>query len=257
MFGIPAPLSLCGIRIDALTIQDLLEMLRNAIDAGPRLILLNHNLHSIYLYETIPEFRDAYSLASYVYIDGIPVVWLGQLAGLPVSPSHRITFLDNFESILSEASQPGWRVFYLGSTREVFDEAMAKLRGQFPSLLISGRDGFFDTTGAQNEEVIAEISEYETDILFIGMGMPRQEKWLAENHLRLNVKAILTSGATLDYVVGHAYKPPAWAGPLGLYGVMRLFSDPTRLWRRYLLEPLILFRYLGFRLLRQRLQKRG
>ena len=257
MVDIPAPLSLCGIRIDALTLQDILEILRNAIKASPQLILLNHNLHSIYLYETVPEFRDAYSLASYVYIDGIPVVWLAQLAGLPVSRNHRVTFLDNFESILSEASQCGWRIFYLGSTREVFDEAIAKLRGQFPLLLITGRDGFFDTTGAQNKEAIAEINQYKTDILFIGMGMPRQEEWLAENYSHLNVKAILTSGATLDYVVGHAYRPPAWAGPLGLYGVMRLFSNPTRLWRRYLLEPMMLLRYLAFRLLRQRLQKRG
>lgn len=255
MADIHLPLSLCDIRLDAMTLNYLLRLIKQGIETRQRLILLNHNLHSVYLYETNEAFRAAYSLASYVYIDGIPLVWLGRIAGLPISSIHRITFLDTFETILSEAARSGWRIFYLGSTKAVNEMAMSTLRRKFPSLFISGRDGFFESDGLENDDVIAEIIDYQTDILFIGMGMPHQERWLAENHSRLHVGAILTSGATLDYVVGHAYRPPAWAGPLGLYGVMRLCSDPVRLWRRYLFEPLILVRHLGFRLLRQRLQK--
>jgi len=103
--------------------------------------------------------------------------------------------------------------------------------------------------------VITEINDFKADILFVGMGMPTQERWVAEHLEKMNVSAVLTSGATLDYITGHAYRPPAWAGPLGLYGVFRLFSDPGRLWRRYLLEPVVLIKLLSLRLVRQRIGK--
>jgi N-acetylglucosaminyldiphosphoundecaprenol N-acetyl-beta-D-mannosaminyltransferase len=255
--NIAPPLALGGIRIDALTLNDLLGLLGHAVKTRERLIFLNHNLHSLYLYETREDFREAYALASYVYVDGIPVIWLGRISGLSITSIHRITLLDSFEAILSEAIQRRWRIFYLGSTKGVNDQAISILRKKFPSLNINGHYGFFDKDGPENEEVIAKIVDYHTDILFIGMGMPNQERWLVENQSRLHVSSILTSGGTLDYVVGDAYKPPPWAGPIGLYGVMRLGADPRRLWRRYLYEPLILVRHMGFRLIRQRLQTTG
>jgi glycosyltransferase involved in cell wall biosynthesis len=70
----------------------------------------------------------------------------------------------------------------------------------------------------------------------------------------MKASAIFTSGATLDYVTGHAYRPPAWAGSIGLYGIFRLFSDPRRLWRRYLVEPFVLMVHLTLPLIRQRLR---
>jgi N-acetylglucosaminyldiphosphoundecaprenol N-acetyl-beta-D-mannosaminyltransferase len=249
-------LSLAGIRVDALKRRDLIELMKQAIASKDKLLILNHNLHSLYLYETDPEFAGIYSKASWIYIDGIPVVWLGRLAGLPVTATHRITFLDSFGEMLNEASHSGWRVFYLGSSEEVLTEGLGLLRERYPSLTIGGRHGFFKKVGPESELVITEINEFKADILFVGMGMPTQEMWVAEHLEKINVSAVLTSGATLDYITGHAYRPPAWAGPLGLYGVFRLFSDPGRLWRRYLLEPIVLIKLLSLRLIRQRIGRR-
>ena len=170
-----------------------------------------------------------------------------------VTALDRITFLDSFGEMLSEASQNGWRVFYLGSSEQVLTEGLVLLREQHPNLKIAGRHGFFEKVGPESDLVISQINEFKTDVLFVGMGMPVQETWVAEHLEKMNVSAVLTSGATLDYITGHAYRPPAWAGPLGLYGVFRLFSDPGRLWRRYLLEPIVLVKCLSFRLVRQRI----
>jgi N-acetylglucosaminyldiphosphoundecaprenol N-acetyl-beta-D-mannosaminyltransferase len=248
-------LSLAGIRVDALQQRDLIDIVKQAIESKDRLLILNHNLHSLYLHETDPEFSKIYLKASWVYIDGLPVVWLGQFAGLPVTSAHRITFLDSFGEMLSEASRNGWRVFYLGSSEQVLAEGLALLRGRYPDLMIDGHHGFFEKLGPENDRVISQINEFNTDVLFVGMGMPIQEMWVAQHTETLNVSAILTSGATLDYITGHAYRPPAWAGPLGLYGGFRLCSDPKRLWRRYLLEPIILMKHLFLRLVRQRINK--
>jgi N-acetylglucosaminyldiphosphoundecaprenol N-acetyl-beta-D-mannosaminyltransferase len=242
-------MSMCGIRLDALSRGELIELLNHAVLARDKLLILNHNLHSLYLYETNPAFRAVYALASCVYIDGLPVVWLGRAAGLPVTAAHRITFLDSFEAIVGEASKHGWRVFYLGSTEEVVTKALVLLRDRYPQLIIDGRNGFFAQSGPESEAVISQINDFRADILFVGMGMPLQEQWLGKHYGTLNVSAAMTSGATLDYIAGAAYRPPAWVGPLGLYGVFRMFTDPKRLWRRYLLEPLLLAKYLLPRLI--------
>ena len=239
--------SLGGIRIDALTQSDLIQLLTQAGPGASKLLIANHNLHSLYLFETNRAFRDFYANASWIYIDGLPVVWVGKAIGLPLNATHRITFLDCFDAILDQASQYGWRVFYLGSSPDVNEAAMSLLRAAHPKLIIGGHHGFI-TSNAASERAIAEINAFGTDLLFVGMGMPIQEIWLAKHHSKINARAILTSGGTLDYVTGHSCRPPKWAGRLGLYGIFRLLCNPKRLWHRYLIEPLFLARYLIRRL---------
>jgi N-acetylglucosaminyldiphosphoundecaprenol N-acetyl-beta-D-mannosaminyltransferase len=245
--------SLCGIQMDAIERSDLIELLGRAKSSPEKLLVLHHNLHSLFLYETHSAFNASYELASKVYIDGLPIVWLGRAAGLPLKGSHRVTLLDSFEAVIEQASQQGWRIFYLGSTEAVLAKGLSILRESYPRLDISGRNGFFAKSGPENEEVVRQINDFKPDILFAGMGMPVQEVWLADNFSRLDVSAAISSGCTMDYVTGAAYRPPAWAGPLGLYSVFRLFHDPKRLWRRYLVEPLFLAMFLSVRRVRERL----
>jgi N-acetylglucosaminyldiphosphoundecaprenol N-acetyl-beta-D-mannosaminyltransferase len=181
-------------------------------------------------------------------------VWLSKIAGLPARSEHRITFLDSLTIVLRKAEQCRWRVFYLGSIAEVNTCGLATLKQEYPELNIDGHHGYFEKNGFESDEVISQINDFRAEILFVGLGMPVQERWLAENHSKINASVILTCGATLDYVTGHAYRPPAWVGPLGLYGIFRLVSDPKRLWKRYLLEPVILLKHMFLPLMRQCLQ---
>jgi N-acetylglucosaminyldiphosphoundecaprenol N-acetyl-beta-D-mannosaminyltransferase len=245
-------LSLGGVRVDALERRDLIEIVDGAKAADDKQVIFHHNLHSLYLYETDADFRASYERASWVYIDGMPIVWLGGLAGLPLSQCNRTTLLESFEFFLDEAAQRGWRVFYLGSSDGVVERGLKTLRARFPSLAIAGRDGFFPKGDVNEDQVIAEINRFHPDLLFVGMGMPLQEKWVVQNKSRLQASAIMTSGGTLDYVTGDAYKPPSWAGRLGLYGVFRMVHDPRRLWRRYLVEPIVVVKCLSSRIVRQR-----
>lgn len=249
-------LSLAGITIDLLTIRDLLALLEVATATKGKCLILNHNLHSLYLRHTSPGFISCYSNASCTYIDGVPVVWLAKAAGLPARIEHRITLLDRLNIILDKAERCGWRVYYLGSRAEVIDSGLAVIRQQYPKLEISGHHGHFDKSGPDCDDVISKINTFEADILFVGMGMPLQERWLSAHLSRINASVILTCGATLDYVTGHAYRPPAWVGPLGFYGIFRLVADPKRLWRRYLVEPVIVLKHLVLPIMRQRLQSR-
>lgn len=237
-------LSLCGIRVDALELSDLFTILEDTVEIRVKTLILNHNLHSLYLFKTNHSFASAYSLANWVYVDGLPIIWMGRAAGLPLESKNRITLLDCFENVLSQAAIHKWRVFYLGSTEETLNQGLAILRGKQPNLLIEGQHGFFLQEQGGSQEVIKQINVYRPDILFVGMGMPLQETWLASHIDELDALAIFTSGATMDYLTGHSYRPPAWAGPIGLYGIFRLLSDPRRLWKRYLVEPIYLVKHM-------------
>jgi N-acetylglucosaminyldiphosphoundecaprenol N-acetyl-beta-D-mannosaminyltransferase len=92
--------TLAGVTIDLLTTGDLLSLLDRAVRIRGTCLILSHNLHSLYLYHTMADFRAFYSNASCVYIDGLPVVWLGKVAGLPACNAHRITLLDTLEPIV-------------------------------------------------------------------------------------------------------------------------------------------------------------
>jgi N-acetylglucosaminyldiphosphoundecaprenol N-acetyl-beta-D-mannosaminyltransferase len=89
----------------------------------------------------------------------------------------------------------------------------------------------------ENKATIDAINTYKPHILMVGMGMPRQEHWIAKNLESIQTNTILTSGACIDYVAGAIPTPPRWMGRMGLEWLYRLFSEPKRLWRRYLIEP--------------------
>jgi N-acetylglucosaminyldiphosphoundecaprenol N-acetyl-beta-D-mannosaminyltransferase len=138
------------------------------------------------------------------------------------------------------AADKGWRVFNLGSPKQVAEKCAAELRRLHPTLKLEVGSGFFDARrgSAENEAVIRRINAYRPDLLLVGMGMPRQEFWTQENFARLNAHVILSSnGAAFDYLAGVVPTPPRWAGRIGLEWFFRLIKEPRRLFARYLVEP--------------------
>jgi N-acetylglucosaminyldiphosphoundecaprenol N-acetyl-beta-D-mannosaminyltransferase len=145
--------------------------------------------------------------------------------------------------LMAAAAQQGWRIFYLGGKPGVAETGAKILQERFPGLKIVTVDGYFDVRpeSSENLAILEQINAYKPHILMVGMSMPRQEGWVLDNFERLNTNAILTAGATLDYVAGAVPTPPRWAGKLGLEWLFRLMAEPKRLWRRYLVEPWFLF----------------
>src|SRR5690606_28985159 len=94
-------------------------------------------------------------------------------------------YLDWRETFWARASAEDWRVFHLGCAPGVDERAADAIRSRWPQVALEGRDGFFDMDGAENETVLAQIAAFEPDILLVGMGMPRQERWILANRERL------------------------------------------------------------------------
>ncbi len=232
-----------GIMIDPVTMADMHKIIGEAISNNERCIIAGHNLHSLYLYHHHAKLRDFYTQVHTFRADGMALIFLAKLLGLPLRREHRTTWMDWVRPFMAEATQQNWRVFYLGSKFGVAEQGAEILRQEFPSLQIKTAAGYFDP---DNKAVLENINSYRPDILIVGMGMPRQELWILDHFLAIQANVILTSGACMDYVAGLVPVPPRWMGQVGLEWLYRLLGDPKRLWRRYLLEPWFIF-WLSFR----------
>jgi N-acetylglucosaminyldiphosphoundecaprenol N-acetyl-beta-D-mannosaminyltransferase len=216
------------------------KLVERGIRERQRWIIANHNLHSVYLFHRYPRLREFYSHVHWTYLDGMPLVALGRLYGYPLERQQRVTHADWMGPLMELAAGSGWRVFNLGSPRQVAERGAAQLRKRYPALQIEVSDGYFDARcdSDENEALVARINAYRPDLLMVGMGMPRQEFWTQENFARLKAHVILSSnGAAFEYVAGAVPTPPRWAGRMGLEWIFRLVHEPRRLFARYLIEP--------------------
>lgn len=234
---------LLGIRLHAMTKHDITRAAAQAVERDTQYIIANHNLHSVYLWYRNLRIREFYALADYTHIDGMPLVLVARLLGLPLKSQHRNQYFDLLPMLFNEATRCQWRIFYLGSRPGVAEKGFSILRTQYPGLQVATHHGHFDTnrSGKDNLNVLAEIREFAPDILMVGMGMPRQEIWVLENRQDIAAHAIFCCGGLMDLVAGEIPTAPRWLGPLCLEWLYRLLSEPTRLWRRYLLEPWFIF----------------
>ncbi len=234
-----SPLKFLGVEVDALDISQLNGLVAESIQEQQKWIIANHNLHSLYIYHHDPIMRAFYEKADYVHIDGMPLVLIGKLRGYSIEREHRVTYADWVYPLMEEAATKGWRIFYLGSKPGVAEKGADILRQKYPDLKIACAHGYIDAhkESKENQHTIAAINAFQPHILMVGMSMPRQEHWILDNLEQLQTNVILPSGACIDYVAGVVPTPPRWMGTMGLEWSYRLFSEPKRLWKRYLVQP--------------------
>jgi N-acetylglucosaminyldiphosphoundecaprenol N-acetyl-beta-D-mannosaminyltransferase len=250
-----AAVSFLGIAVHPVTWKDLKRVICYSVERKHGWIIAHHNLHSTYFYHHDAGVRDFYSRSSWTHIDGMSLVFFGRLLGLPLYRTHRQTHLDWIRPLLAEAARRGWRVFYLGSRPGVAAHGAELLRREFPTLALETAHGYFDAQreSTENQAVIEAINRFRPDLLLVGMGMPRQERWILDNRDALDAGVIFNVGGLMDYIAGATATPPRWMGRLGFEWLFRLLSDPARLWRRYLVEPWFIMRIFVIELLRKKM----
>jgi N-acetylglucosaminyldiphosphoundecaprenol N-acetyl-beta-D-mannosaminyltransferase len=235
----PEPYAFLGIRVGAYTRDDLNAAIADAVAAGRRIVIANHNMNSVSIVRSDERMRAFYDAADVVHIDGMPLVPLGRLLGLPLRREHRVTYVDWMPALFAEAARAGWRIFHLGGRPGVAARAAEILRERHPTLAIAVRDGWFDLTegSAGSLAALDEIARFAPHVLTVGLGMPRQEHWVHAHRASITANATLLAGGAMDYVAGTVPTPPRWAGGASLEWAFRLAAEPRRLGRRYLLEP--------------------
>lgn len=228
-----------GEAVDLMRPEEVLLHVERCVDAGVRTIVANHNLHSLYLIRRTPGMRRLYDAADVVELDSTPLIHFTRLLGLHSRPFHRCTYLDWRDHFWSLADRKGWRVLYVGGADGVAEEAARRLSARYPGATVQGLSGYFDATPGSTGAVstLSAVTAFRPDILFVGMGMPRQELWIADHLEQLPSAAILPVGAAFDYEAGVQKAAPRWMGQVGLEWLFRLVADPKRLFARYCVEP--------------------
>jgi N-acetylglucosaminyldiphosphoundecaprenol N-acetyl-beta-D-mannosaminyltransferase len=230
-----------GVNVNAFTVDSLNELVKETISCSKQTIIAHHNLHSVYLYQRVPEFMQFYDVAQYAHIDGMPLVMCGKLIGYDLQRQNRITYMDWISSLLGLMNENSYKVFYLGSKKGVAEKAISEIGKSHPNIVFEMADGYFNVNSEEeNSGVVAKISKFKPDILMVGMGMPRQEIWIKNNWHAINATVILPCGACFDYLAGEVRTPPRWMGQYNLEWLYRFIFEPKRLFRRYFYEPIAL-----------------
>ena len=243
MADIPA-IKVLGVKVNPVTRTELEKLIGNAIESGERHIVLNVNIHCMNLAQRNPWLKELLNSVRLVFCDGAGVMWAARILGHRIP--ERITYADWLWELADYCQKKDYSLYFLGARPGIARRAAENLKKQFPKLKIVGcRDGFFDMSGDQNEEVLASINRAGPQILLVGMGMPRQEYWLYQNRTRLEVPIALTGGACFDFVSGAVRRCPPSMANHSLEWLYRLYIEPSRMFCRYLIgNPLFLVRVL-------------
>ncbi len=233
---------LLGIEVNSFDLEGLLRIIGIFIYNKNRAIISSQNIHSIYIFHRNKFLQQLQSI-SIKRIDGMPIVYCGKILGYPLKRDNRITWVDLIRPLMREAANKNWKVFYLGADEVTVSIGVEVLRTDYKGLNITYANGFFNAKkeSPENDAMLKKINAYMPDVLIVGMGMPRQEKWILENKEVLNATVIMTSGAAIEYVAGKVATPPRWMGRTGLEWLYRLTENPKRFWFRYLVEPWFVF----------------
>ncbi|HEY0428952.1 MAG TPA: WecB/TagA/CpsF family glycosyltransferase [Pyrinomonadaceae bacterium] len=180
------------------------------------------------------EFAKTVNGADLIVTDGMPLVWMQKLQGK--KGASRVRANDLMISLCAFAEKNDLSVGFYGGKQEVIDAMLARAKKDYPNLKIAYAFSppFRPLTEAEDAGVTTEIASSAPDILFMGLGCPKQENWMAAHKDKLK-SVLLGVGASFDFYAGNVKESPAWMGKLGLEWLFRLTQEPKRLWRRYLI----------------------
>lgn len=202
---------------------------------GPRSeVALFCNVHMLMLSQSDAALAQAMDEADWVFADGVPVAWLQRrLSGLG---NRVVRGYEMMLAICEEASRNKLRVGLFGSSVQTLDSLQRELESRFPGLQLTFKSSPPFTIGdlVSTEAELQAINVAELDWLFVGLGCPKQEKWIHRYAPHLDC-SLLGVGAAFDWLAGTVPKPPRWMEKSGLGWLYRLLHNPGRMWRRYLI----------------------
>jgi N-acetylglucosaminyldiphosphoundecaprenol N-acetyl-beta-D-mannosaminyltransferase len=214
-------------------LDPLLRWLDEAITCHARLTVFYANAHAVNLARTDAGFRATYSSADVVFCDGQGLRLGAAILGRKLP--ERFTPPDWIDELIQLPGTVRGGLFLLGGRSDVTEEALRSIRERHPGLRAAGHHGYFLDSAAGEQAVIRMIRRFRPAVVLVGLGMPLQECWVAARRDELDAEVVLTVGALIDHLGGAVPRGPRWLTDHGFEWLCRLWFEPRRLWRRYLL----------------------
>lgn len=231
-----ASFDVLGVNLNATQIPDVVAQMEEWIcGRGPCHCIAATSMHGIVEAQGDPTFKRTLNTTDLNVPDGMPLIWMGRRQGhfLP----RRVYGPDVLLAFCKMTDGCGYRHFFYGGEPGVAEKLAKSLQARFPGLRTVGTlsPPFRPLTAEENENIVNQISNASPDIVWVGLGTPKQERWMHEHKNSLRVPVLVGVGAAFNILAGRRRQAPRWMREHGLEWLFRLLQEPRRLWRRYLI----------------------
>jgi N-acetylglucosaminyldiphosphoundecaprenol N-acetyl-beta-D-mannosaminyltransferase len=229
-------IEIMGMEVDCLSEDGVVDRVHVALDRGCGGWVITPNLDHLHTFRGDAAVRRMFARADIVVADGMPLVWASRLLGAPLP--ERVAGSDLIWSLTEQAAVRGRSIFLLGGAPGACDEAALRLRDAFPELRVAGTlcpPHGFERERGWHSRIVAELERTQPDIVYVGLGFPKQERLIGELRSQFPRTWFLGIGISISFVAGEVSRAPRWMQRSGLEWLHRLAQEPRRLVRRYLL----------------------
>ncbi len=226
-----------GNKIDIAQIPDVIEAMDYWIKSEREKChwIVVTGMHGVMESQKNKEFQKMLESADMWVPDGISLVWLAKLNGFHLR--ERVAGPDLFHEFLKFSVLKGYKNYFYGDTQETLDKLSEKLNRETPGIKIeSFSSPFRKLTIKEDEEIIKKINDAKPDVLWVCLGLPKQEIWIFKHREKLNVPVVVGVGAAFKFEAGMIKRAPTWLGRAGFEWLWRLFLEPKTTWRRVFID---------------------
>lgn len=234
-----------GVGVSVLNLERACAVIDSAIREGRKGYITVTGVHGVTEAQDDPEFRKILNESFLCTPDGMPMVWMGKLAGRKAM--DRVYGPDLMELICERGVQRGWKHFFYGGAAGVAEELKAKLEKRFPGMQVVGTytPPFRALTAEEERELAGLVAGAKPDLFWVGLSTPKQERFMATYLPKLDARLMIGVGAAFDFHAGKVKQAPRWIQRSGLEWAYRVWQEPRRLWKRYARNnPLFVMRTL-------------
>jgi N-acetylglucosaminyldiphosphoundecaprenol N-acetyl-beta-D-mannosaminyltransferase len=246
--------NILGVDVDASNLTEAVVRVEQWIAERRRSFIIFRDVHGLMRCQNDVSFRAAHAASHFVATDGMPLVWMARRAH---GPTIGRVYGPDFMKLFLEITGGKYRHYFFGSTPETIEKLVASIRLNVPDLVVAGiySPPFRPLSDAEDAEIVRTINEARPDVVWVGLGTPKQELWMHAHRGRLEAPALMGVGAAFDFLAGTKPQAPRWVRQNGLEWVFRLATEPRRLTGRYFTYlPAFVVAILG-EVLRKRLKK--
>jgi N-acetylglucosaminyldiphosphoundecaprenol N-acetyl-beta-D-mannosaminyltransferase len=193
-------------------------------------------MHGVMAAHRDPKLRQIFKSVDLFALDGILMVLVARLRGFKIRKKY--TGPDILWEFARSASENGYTNYFYGDEEPVLQRLEERLKSEFPNLQIVGHRSppFRQLTPEEDAADVVAINQTNPDVLWVGLGMPKQEQWIFEHRGQLKTTVAMGAGAAFKFVSGDASRGPSWLRNMGGEWVWRLMGEPKRIWRRVLID---------------------
>ena len=238
-------LNVLGVGVSAVNVPTVVATIDGWIRAREPHYICITGVHGVMESQRDEALRRIHNDAGLVTPDGMPLVWLHHLAGNRLV--DRVYGPDLMLAVCAHGVTRGYRHFFYGGQEGVAELLSRRLTARFPGLEIAGVycPAFRNLTEQEEQDLAMAVERSRADVIWVGLGTPKQERWMASHVGRLTAPVLIGVGAAFDFHAGLKRQAPRWMRRSGLEWSFRLVSEPRRLWRRYLMNnPRFVWRVL-------------